>query len=482
MATQIDPDASDFEKLQQAFATLGKLASIDDALEMFGLKDLPIAQRYGVFCGCIVFVLTVSAVMGLLVFGGSFQRIAEQAETGANTIPKAVEVRKGRPLLLERLLEARERMLAQYTKEPVTEGPTVLTKLLVNESPDLKKGEEIKRLIDEKEGKGEIDPDLEKKREDLRKYLPDGFEEEYVEAYRRCQGRPGGPALPGQPEARFEAYARAFAGCSIHTTPKYRRSYGRLYENVACATHASEEKFRKTWFDRPGDIVGRAVRLEPLEVDRHLQEFYNITCGEAYHDKKAYNPEDIWAFREVGPFQTLDELRNSPIFQLKQNEASFVLYDNVTDRMCGIVSLKNDDPTNLSIVLDVPIVKPTSDGTVEQVEGCFLLLDRLFALGYRRVQYTADSMDMDGKRLAGRLGFTQEGLIPKHMIIKESSRDSVIYGMLNSDWDKGARSALFRKLHGDKALNFDISNEKKEGQYDDQQRILKAMKAENEKK
>ena len=193
MATQIDPDASDFEKLQQAFATLGKLASIDDALEIFGLKDLPTAQRYGVLCGCIVFVVTVSSVMGLLVFGGSFQRIAEQSKTGASTIPKAVEVRRGRPLLLERLLEARERMLAQYTKkESVTGGPTVLTKLLVNESPDLRKGQEIKRLIDENEGKGEIDPDLEKKKEELRKYLPDGFEDEYIEAYKRCQGRPGG--------------------------------------------------------------------------------------------------------------------------------------------------------------------------------------------------------------------------------------------------------------------------------------------------
>ncbi len=40
------------------------------------------------------------------------------------------------------------------------------------------------------------------------------------------------------------------------------------------------------------------------------------------------------------------------------------------------------------------------------------------------------------------------GQIPKHMIVKEANRDSLIYGMLNSDWDKGARAFLYKKLHG----------------------------------
>ena len=126
----------------------------------------------------------------------------------------------------------------------------------------------------------------------------------------------------------------------------------------------------------------------------------------------------------------------------------------------------------LNVQLDLPVVKPTSEGTVEQIEACFLLLDRLFALGYRRVQLACDTQDASGKRLAGRLGFTQEGMIPKHMVVKDANRDSNIYGMLNSDWDKVARSFLFKKLHGAKAQAADDLNNKKEGELEEQQRFL----------
>ena len=86
-----------------------------------------------------------------------------------------------------------------------------------------------------------------------------------------------------------------------------------------------------------------------------------------------------------------------------------------------------------------------------------LLLDRLFAFGYRRVQICVDSQDVRGKRLPNRLGFTQEGEILKHMIVKDANRDSLIYGMLNSDWDYGARAFVFRKVHGDKMQKIDAA-------------------------
>jgi hypothetical protein len=106
-----------------------------------------------------------------------------------------------------------------------------------------------------------------------------------------------------------------------------------------------------------------------------------------------------------------------------------------------------------------------------------MLIDRLFSIGYRRVELSVDSMDTRGKKLSGRLGFTQEGLIPKDRIIKESNRDSVIYGMLNSDWSKGARAFLFKKLHGEKNLKYDNKNEKSESEIEMQNRFLANEKA-----
>ncbi len=255
-----------------------------------------------------------------------------------------------------------------------------------------------------------------------------------------------------------------------------------MYESISCTNHSTEKKYREHWLERPGDIIGRTVRLEPLDSNRHLEDFFAMTCGDTYKENRVFDPNEIWAFYPEGPFRNPEEMRQSFVFQRKKNEAGFAIIESVTDKMVGAVYLSNDDPQNLSISLEMPIVKPSSEGTVEPIEGCFLLLDRLFSLGYRRIQLSIDSMDYNGKRLSGRLGFTQEGLIPKDRIIKESNRDSLIYGMLNSDWDKGARAFMFKKLHGEKAMKADAANNTKEGELEKQQLAVAAQKeAEDEK-
>jgi len=201
-----------------------------------------------------------------------------------------------------------------------------------------------------------------------------------------------------------------------------------------------------------------------------------MTCGDAYKEHRAYDPNQIWAFCPEGPFDTPEEMRKSFVFQRKVNEAGFAIVESLTNKVIGVVCLTNDNPQNLTISIELPIVKPTSIGTVEPIEGCFLLIDRLFALGYRRVQLSVDSMDIDGKKLSGRFGFTQEGLLPKDRVIKESNRDSIIYGILNSDWDKGARAFLFKKMHGEVAMKNDITNNKKEGELEQQTTYLAERK------
>jgi len=246
-----------------------------------------------------------------------------------------------------------------------------------------------------------------------------------------------------------------------------------MYEYNACKGQGTEKIYREHWLECPEDIVGRMVRLEPLQINRHAHDFHAITCGDIYKENKAFDPNQVWSFADEGPFSTVKELSHSFIFQRKQNEAGFAIIEQMTGELIGVVLLSNDNPKNLSISLELPYVKPSSEGTAEPIEGCFLLMDRLFALGYRRIQLSIDSMDVDGKKLAGRLGFTQEGLLLKDRIVKESNRDSLVYGMLNSDWNKGARGFLFKKLHGAKALKIDATNEKKEAELEHQNKVLK---------
>jgi hypothetical protein len=148
---------------------------------------------------------------------------------------------------------------------------------------------------------------------------------------------------------------------------------------------------------------------------------------------------------------------DSDVFRLDSDMAGFAIVNSITDKLVGVVHLSYDDPKNLRVQMEPPIIAPYSDGSVEQMEACFLLLDRLFAHGYRRVQMCVDAQDVKGRRLPNRLGFTQEGEMLKHMIVKDANRDSLVYGMLNSDWDKGARAFVYGKLHGVAACKADVA-------------------------
>lgn len=251
-----------------------------------------------------------------------------------------------------------------------------------------------------------------------------------------------------------------------------------MYEAQACRTHASEREHRDLFVARPRDLVGRHARLEALDAERHAEAVHEATSGDAFLEEKPYDPREVWGFLDCGgPFRTADDLRKSPVFRRRRNEAAFAVVSSATDTVLGVVILTRDDPRNLSIRMEAPILHPARDGSPEQAEACFLLLDRLFALGYRRVQLDVDSHDEVGKKIPGRLGFTREGTIPKHMIVRDANRDSNVYGLINTDWAKGgARTALFKKLYGLKTYQADEANNKKEAEYDEWQTALEKQR------
>lgn len=254
-----------------------------------------------------------------------------------------------------------------------------------------------------------------------------------------------------------------------------------MYENLCGRSHESEDRFGKLWKERGSDVIGAKVRLEALE-SRHAKEFWEITNGNAYGGEKRYDSEEVWGFLEHGPFKSDKSLLESGLFRLGRDQAGFAIVDMITDRLLGIVHLTNDDPKNLNVQFDLPITKPSSDGTAEVTEACFLLLDRLFAYGYRRVQIAIDTQDIRAKRLPRSLGFTQEGQIPKHRIIKEANRDSIIYGMLNSDWDGGARGVLYKRLYGEAMFKADKANRSKEEKVEEEESKLAEQKEADSKK
>jgi len=243
-----------------------------------------------------------------------------------------------------------------------------------------------------------------------------------------------------------------------------------MYEQICCENYKSDDEYGTMYKTNPETIVGKFLWLEGLNVIQHLEKIFAATSGDMYYHKKKYNPSEVWGFLEDGPFDSPEAMRRSFVFQQKENQAGFTIIQAITKRIMGVIMLSKDDPENLSIQLDAPILAPSHWDGQEQLEACFLLMDRLFANGYRRIQFSIDAEDGRTSKLVDRLGFTFEGCILKDQIIKGASRDSNVYGMLNSDWDRGARKALMRKLYGASTAQADELYNKKEAELDEQQR------------
>jgi hypothetical protein len=145
---------------------------------------MPTAQRYGILFGSLVFLFTIASVLALLVLGGSFERMADEADTGKNAIQTDYKARQERPLLLERLLGARERLLEKNypTRPKRKEQRTNLTKMLMNVPPP----KDSPGLVDDNEAKKAVNK--KKQRADVMV----GYKENFVTAYRKCQDKPGG--------------------------------------------------------------------------------------------------------------------------------------------------------------------------------------------------------------------------------------------------------------------------------------------------
>ena len=180
---QVNPDASDIEKLQLAFQEItSSFGSIESILEAFGLSKLPLAQRYGILFGFVVFTLTVSTVLALLVFGGTFKRINEESKTGKASVESDYRVRLERPLLLERLLSAQERMmkLNYSNKSKRKEITTNLTKMISSIPPPKSEKDEKADNFDFSQQNSESMV---------------GYKQNYFMGYRKCQDKPGGESI-----------------------------------------------------------------------------------------------------------------------------------------------------------------------------------------------------------------------------------------------------------------------------------------------
>ena len=176
-------------------------------------------------------------------------------------------------------------------------------------------------------------------------------------------------------------------------------------------------------------ILGRWMRLDPLDADLHVAELYQSISGENADDS-------MWSYMAFGPFPTLENFTE----WLKQRQVLrdpwfYTLVNIKTGKAMGMGAFMRADPVNGAIEIGSIWLAPALQRTREGTEALYLMMRHAFdVLGVRRLEWKCDALNAPSRRAALRYGFTFEGIFRQHYIIKGRNRDTAWFSMIDQEW------------------------------------------------
>jgi RimJ/RimL family protein N-acetyltransferase len=179
------------------------------------------------------------------------------------------------------------------------------------------------------------------------------------------------------------------------------------------------------WTPRPAlprtDLIGRYVTLTPLLPDH----------AEALHASAA---ESVWTYLGYGPFASAAAYREWIEANATGDDPLFlaVLVDGAPR---GVVSYLRTDAANGVTEIGHIWYSPSIQRTRATTEVAYLLARRVFdELGYRRLEWKCNALNVPSRTAATRFGFAYEGTFRKHLVVKGRNRDTAWFALADDDW------------------------------------------------
>ncbi|KAK3053392.1 hypothetical protein LTR09_005561 [Extremus antarcticus] len=173
-------------------------------------------------------------------------------------------------------------------------------------------------------------------------------------------------------------------------------------------------------------IVGDFVELFPLQ-EEHADDLYSIIGGE--ETSKLYDYMGYGPFLDHAAFYThIEHYANTKDPQL------YAILNSKTRKLVGHIAFLRIDVPNRVIEIGHVLFSPSLQRTREATETFYLMANKAFEYGYRRLEWKCDSNNAASRRAALRFGHTFEGVFRQHMIRKGRNRDSAWYSILDKEW------------------------------------------------
>jgi RimJ/RimL family protein N-acetyltransferase len=174
-------------------------------------------------------------------------------------------------------------------------------------------------------------------------------------------------------------------------------------------------------------MLGRFCRVEPLEPARHLDDLF------------AANALDTdgagWTYLPYGPFPTPTAYREWMDATCLGDDPQFhAIVDLATGRAVGVASYLRITPAEGYIEIGHLRYSPLLQRTPAATEAMYLMMKRVFELGYRRYEWKCDALNAPSRAAAERLGFVFEGVFRQATVYKGRSRDTAWLSVLDGEW------------------------------------------------
>jgi RimJ/RimL family protein N-acetyltransferase len=176
---------------------------------------------------------------------------------------------------------------------------------------------------------------------------------------------------------------------------------------------------------RPGrePLSGTHVLLRPIEPDD----------AESLHAATQDDP-GLWTYMGDGPYADAGELRRA-LFGAAASEDPLYFAVVRDDHALGRTSYMRITAEFGVIEIGNIVFAPQLQRTTAATEAIFLMARHAFDdLGYRRLEWKCNALNVPSRRAADRYGFTFEGVFREHMVVKGRNRDTAWYAIVDADW------------------------------------------------
>jgi len=174
-------------------------------------------------------------------------------------------------------------------------------------------------------------------------------------------------------------------------------------------------------------MQGQHCIVAPLDITQHSNSLF-----ESYQEDSHGR---LWTYLPYGPFNSVSEYK--ALFEKlmqKTDQQFYAVIDLKTKRAVGVVGYLRINPAAGSIEVGHISYSPLLQRTIMATEAMFLMMQTIFAAGYRRYEWKCNSLNEASKASALRLGFQFEGIFRQALVLDGRNRDTAWYSIIDSEW------------------------------------------------